>query len=141
MVAEVTLDVPGLGEPATGRLISMPERGAPLLNDVHLRRGRLLEPGRPDEVLVSEAFAEANRLEVGDQLGAVLNGRWERLHIVGIALSPEYVYEIRGTDLFPDNRRFGVLWMSRAALGPAFDLDGAFNDVSLRSPRAPSRKR
>jgi len=132
VVAEVTLDVPGLGEPATGRLISLPERGSPRLNDVHLRRGRRLEPGRPEEVLVSEAFAGANRLEVGDRFGAVLNGRWERLHIVGVALSPEYVYEIHGTDLFPDNRRFGVLWMSRAALGPAFDLDGAFNDVSLR---------
>lgn len=132
VVAEVTLDVPGLGEPATGRLISLPERGAPQLNDVHLRRGRRLESGHPEEILVSEAFAEANQLEIGDRLGAVLNGRWERLHIVGIGLSPEYVYEIRGTDLFPDNRRFGVLWMSRAALGPAFDLDGAFNDVSLR---------
>jgi putative ABC transport system permease protein len=132
VVAEVSLDVPGLGEPAIGRLISLPERGVPRLNDVHLRRGRRLEPGHPEEVLVSEAFAEANRLEVGDRLGAVLNGRWERLHVVGVGLSPEYVYEIRGTDLFPDNRRFGVMWMSRAALGPAFDLDGAFNDVSLR---------
>jgi putative ABC transport system permease protein len=132
VVAEVTLDVPGLGEPATGRLISLPERDPPRLNGIHLRRGRRLEPGRPEEVLVSEAFAEANRLEVGDRIGAVLNGRWEELRIVGVALSPEYVYEIRGTDLFPDNRRFGVLWMSRAALGPAFDLEGAFNDVSLR---------
>jgi putative ABC transport system permease protein len=132
VVAEVTLDVPGLDEPAIGRLLSLPERGSPRVNDVHLRRGRRLEPGRSEEVLVSEAFAQANGLEIGDRLGAVLNGRWERLRIVGIALSPEYVYEIRGTDLFPDNRRFGVLWMSRSALGPAFDLEGAFNDVALR---------
>ena len=82
--------------------------------------------------MVSEAFAKANHLELGDTLGAVLNGRWERLRIVGIALSPEYVYEIRGSDIFPDNRRFGVLWMSRDAMGPAFDMDGAFNDVVAR---------
>jgi putative ABC transport system permease protein len=135
IVFDVTLDVPGLAEPATGRLISMPERRAAVLNDVHLRRGRYLEPGRRDEILVSEAFAEANRLEVGDSLAAILNGRWQRLRVVGIALSPEYIYEIRATDIFPDNRRFGVLWMSREAMGPAFDMDGAFNDVVLRLVR------
>ncbi|MFN8642625.1 MAG: ABC transporter permease [Candidatus Binatia bacterium] len=131
IVFDVTLDVPGLAEPATGRLQSIPERRAPILNDLHLRRGRWVEPGRRDEVIVSEAFANANHLEIGDALGAILNGRWQTLRIVGVALSPEYVYEIRGSDIFPDNRRFGVLWMSRDAMGPAFDMDGAFNDVAL----------
>jgi len=132
VVSDVTLDVPGLEEPATGRLISLPERGTSRINAVHLRRGRRPEHGHPDEVLVSEAFADANGLEPGDRLGAVLNGRWERLTVVGVVLSPEYIYEIRGTDLFPDNRRFGVMWLSRAAMGPAFDMEGAFNDVVLR---------
>jgi putative ABC transport system permease protein len=49
-----------------------------------------------------------------------------------VALSPEFIYVIRGADFFPDNKRFGVLWMSRAALGPAFQMDGAFNDLVLR---------
>jgi putative ABC transport system permease protein len=51
---------------------------------------------------------------------------------VGVALSPEYVYEVAAGGLLPDNNRFGVLWMSREALGPAFDMVGAFNDVSLK---------
>jgi hypothetical protein len=55
-----------------------------------------------------------------------------RLNIVGIALSPEYVYAIQAGSLFPDNRRFGIIWMSREAMGPAFDLDGAFNDVVVK---------
>jgi putative ABC transport system permease protein len=132
IVAEVTLDVPGLSEPAIGRLVSVPERRVPILCDLHLRAGRWIDPGRRDEVLVSEAFAEANGLRPGDALGAVLHGRWERLRIVGVALSPEYVYEIRGDSLFPDNRRFGVIWISRDALGPPFEMEGAFNDVALR---------
>ncbi|MGE5722036.1 MAG: ABC transporter permease, partial [Sphingomonadales bacterium] len=86
IVFDVTLDVPGLEEPATGRLISIPDRRVPMLNDLYIRRGRYLEAGRRDEVLVSEAFAQANRLQVGDRLGAVLNGRWEHLRIVGVAL-------------------------------------------------------
>jgi putative ABC transport system permease protein len=132
IVFDVTLDVPGLLEPATGRLTSLPERHVPILNDVHIRRGRYLSPERRDEVLVSEAFAKANRLEIGDHIAAILNGRWTRLQIVGIALSPEYVYAIQSGSLFPDNRRFGIVWMSREAMGPAFDMDGAFNDVVLQ---------
>ena len=138
IVSGVTLDVPGLAEPATGRLVSIPARGRPALNDLHLRRGRWLEPERRGEVIASEAFAAANGLEAGDSLGAVLNGRWERLRIVGIAISPEYVYEIGESGLFPDNRRFGVLWMSRDAMEAAFDMTGAFNDVSLRLERGAS---
>ena len=131
IVKEVTLDVRGLNEPATGRVVSIPVVRAPILNDLHIRRGRYVEPGPRDEVLVSEAFANANKLAIGETLGAVINGRWERLRIVGIALSPEYVYEIREGDVFPDNRRFGVLWMNRKVLGASFDMEGAFNDVAL----------
>jgi putative ABC transport system permease protein len=75
VVMQVMLDVPGLNEPATGRLVSIPERPQPMLNDVFLRGGRYVEPGRADEVLVSEAFAAANHLQLGDRLGAILNGR------------------------------------------------------------------
>lgn len=132
IVSDVTLDVPGLGEPAVGRLVSIPEDRQPALNALHLRRGRWVEPGRQGEALASEAFSRANGLNVGDSVGAVIHGRWQRLTIVGIALSPEYVYEIRGGgEIFPDNRRFGVIWMGRGALEAAFDMEGAFNDLSL----------
>ena len=134
IVRDVLLDVPGLAEPATGRLISIPEDGEPRLNALHVRRGRWLAPrgDRRDEVLASEAFAKANGLDVGSTVGAVINGRWQRLRIVGLALSPEYVYEIRGgADVFPDNRRFGVIWMGRRALAAAFDMEGGFNDLAV----------
>lgn len=131
VVVEVNLDVPGLQEPAIGRLVSIPERQEPLLNRLYLRQGRYIEPGRQDEVLVSESFASANQLDVGTSIGAVINGRWQRLRIVGIALSPEYVYEIRGAEVFPDNKRFGVLWMNREVLGPLFNMEGGFNDLAL----------
>lgn len=131
VVEDVTLDVPGLAEPATGRLVSLPPRGEPRLNAVHLRRGRMPDPTRRDEIVASEAFTLANGLRVGDSIGAILRGRWQRLRIVGIGLSPEFVYEIRPGDVFPDSRRFGVLWMGRDALAPAFQMEGAFDDVAL----------
>jgi putative ABC transport system permease protein len=131
IVANVTLDVPGVEEPARGRIISIPERRSPTLNDLHITSGRYIEAGKRDEVIVSGAFSAANNLNPGDALTAVINGRWEKLQIAGVAISPEYVYEIGGGEMFPDSRRFGVMWMSRDALGPAFNMDGAFNDVAL----------
>ena len=132
VVMDVTLDLPGLDEPGTGRLVGIPEQHVPMLNDLYLRRGRWIVPEHPEEVLVSEAFGRANGLQPGDSIPAVVNGRWQRLRVVGLALSPEYVYEIRGLgDIFPDNRRFGVLWMGERALGTAFQMEGAFNDVAI----------
>lgn len=132
VVMDVTLDIPDLPEPATGRLISIPEQPTPMLNDLFLRQGRYIQPDRHDEILISDAFAQANNLQIGDSLGAVINGRWQQLRIVGTALSPEYIYEIRGAgDILPDNEHFGVMWMGRDTLATAFDLDGAFNDLSL----------
>jgi len=132
VVVDVTLDLPGLNEPGAGRLVGIPPTPDGMLNGLHLRRGRWPEAERPGEVLASEAFAKANGLAPGDSIPAVINGRWQQLRVTGAAISPEFVYEIRGLgDIFPDNRRFGVLWMAQPALAAAFDLRGAFNDVTL----------
>jgi putative ABC transport system permease protein len=135
VIATVTLDVPGMSEPASGRLISLPERGRPPLNDVYLRKGRWVDPARPDEVLASEMFADAHGFEPGDRVAAIINGRRRWLTIVGVALSPEYVYAIRPGEIVPDPRRFGIFWMGRRALASAFNMEGGFNDVSLRLAR------
>ncbi len=135
VVAEVVLDVPGLDEPATGRLVSVPGTDRPQLNDVNLRRGRWVAPGRADEVMASEAFVDAHGFVTGDRIGAIINGRRRELVIVGVVLSPEYLYSLRPGELVPDDRRFGVLWMEREALATAFDMQGAFNDVSLALSR------
>ncbi|HEU4844058.1 MAG TPA: ABC transporter permease [Burkholderiaceae bacterium] len=131
IVADVALEVPGLAEPAVARLVSVPAPRAPMLNDLQLVRGRYVDAGATDQVMVSAAFAAANGLQPGARLGALLHGRWTELVVVGIALSPEFVYEVGGGMLFPDNRRYGVMWMAEAALAPAFDMLGAFNDVAL----------
>jgi putative ABC transport system permease protein len=132
IVRDVRLDVPALPEPAIGHMVAIPDVRRPMLNDLHVRRGRWIAPGRDDEALVSERFAELNHLEPGDSLAAVINGRWQRLHIVGVALSPEFVVEFAGTAIFADNRRYGILWTSRQTLESAFDMEGAFNDVVVR---------
>lgn len=132
VVADVVARVPGLTEPATVRLVSVPATGQPRLNALVLRSGRWPDVAQRAEVLASEAFAIANGLREGDVVQAVLNGRAESLRIVGIALSPEFIYEIpAGASVLPDNRRFGVLWMPYGVLADAFELRGSFNDLAV----------
>ncbi|MEM9291158.1 MAG: FtsX-like permease family protein [Acidobacteriota bacterium] len=131
VVQEVLLDLPSLDEPAVARLVSVPEQGRPRLNDMALRRGRWIEPGESDEVIVHEPFALAHGLEPGDSLTAVIFGTRRTLRVVGWGLSPEYVYTIHGASIMPDEKRFGILWMGRSALATAVDMEGAFNDVTF----------
>ena len=131
VVAYVNLDVAGYGEPVSGHLLSLPDNSRGLLNQVYLRGGRLFEPGRDSEVLLSEEFANAHGLRAGDRLHATINGRRKSLTVVGLAMSPEYIYQIAPGAVFPDEHRYGVLWMARQPLATAYDMDGAFNNVAL----------
>ncbi|HTL54541.1 MAG TPA: ABC transporter permease [Candidatus Limnocylindrales bacterium] len=127
----VTLDLANLDEPASGMVRSLPDSGEPQLNRLFLRFGRWLAPGATSEVLASEAFAEANHLVPGDNLSLLLNGKRQQLQIVGIVLSPELIFESRPGAALPDNRTYGTFWMPYKELARAFDLDGAFNFLSL----------
>ena len=129
--AQVTLDVEGLDEPASGLVRSVPDVGEPELNRLFLRRGTWLRPGSRGEVLVGEAFAKANALGPGDRVAMLLNGRRQILRIAGIVLSPEFVFESRPGAALPDNRTYGIFWMPYAEVAAAFDLDGAFNHLAL----------
>jgi putative ABC transport system permease protein len=131
IVEGATLDLPDVVEPASATLVSISPNARPILNGLVLRKGRWIEPDHPDEVLISEAFAEANALGPGKSFYALINGHRRALRIVGVALSPEYIYSLGPGFLVPDNRRFGVVWMSHDALEAAFDLEGAFNNVAL----------
>ncbi|MGB5592234.1 MAG: FtsX-like permease family protein [Gammaproteobacteria bacterium] len=131
VVAAALIDVPGFDDPVTGRLVSIPDDGEPLLNSLHLRRGRLPEPGRDDEVLVSEAFATAHGLEPGDRLSVLIKGRYKTVSLVGVALSPEFIYQIAPGRILPDFKRYGVLWMAHKPLAAAYEMEEGFNDVLL----------
>lgn len=131
-VFDVTLDIPDVPEPVIGRMIGLADAGTPHINKLTLRQGRLIEPGAAsNEVLVSEAFAKARKLRPGDRLAAILNGKRETLFIVGVALSPEYIYASRG-GVLPDDKGFGVFWMDRQRLAAAFNMEGGFNHAVLR---------
>lgn len=138
---EVTVPLEGMPRPAYARMLSLPAAGEPATNALVLRSGRWPAPASQDEVVVVQSFADAHGLLPGHRLPAIVNGKLRRLRIVGTALSPEFVYSIRPGAMVDDPQRYAVLWMARSALADAFQLEGAFNDVSLRlQPDASERE-
>ena len=135
IVAPLTMDIEGFPDPTIGIVTSIPDSGEPLLNRLYLRSGRLVEPGRANEVVISEPFAEAHGFQPGDRLDIIIRGKREQLRIVGIGGSPEHVYQLSPVSLFPDHERYGLLWMGRTPLSHAYDMEGAFNSVVLTLSR------
>lgn len=135
VVFGVTLQMESLLEPATGKIISLPDSSSPLLNKLYLRKGRMLYPNEENAILADESFVNAHELDLGDDLTVVMNGYRRTLKIVGVVLSPEYVYSIAPGALMPDSKRFGVFWMSRRSLEAAVNIKGAFNDISIKIER------
>lgn len=131
VVEHVSIPMPSMLEPATGQIISLPSGRPPVLSSVVLRRGRMPEPFREDEVLAVESFVDAHNIALGDPIPAVINGTLRTLRVVGVAMSPEVLFAVSPGEFVPDPMRFAVLWMDREILASAYDMKGAFNDVLL----------
>lgn len=132
VVGAAILDIEGRSESAVGQILSWPEDDDPLLNVPLLRSGAYPAPTSTRDVMVNEPFAEANGFEIGSVFHANLNGQRRELRIVGTALSPEYIYTISPGGMMPDNEGFGIIWMPERAVAAAFDMEGAFNNLSVR---------
>jgi ABC-type antimicrobial peptide transport system, permease component len=129
VVAAVNLELPGFDEPVTGTIISIPDGRQPLLDRLFVREGRLPGRGEEDEVVLDVAFADAHGFHPGAEIGAVIKGRRRTLRVVGVAMAPSLLMHVQPGTLFPDPQHYGALWMNRPALGAAYDMQGAFNDL------------
>jgi putative ABC transport system permease protein len=131
MDAQIAL--PGVAPPVTGRFIGLNLARAHAnrqgLNKLSLKSGRWPERDGQLEALVSDRFAVARQLKPGDTVHAILNGRLEAVHIVGTAVTPEYVFASQGGA--PDDEFFGIWWIDDERMATAFDLQGAFNQAAL----------
>lgn len=125
-------DVAGVTEPASVHLVSLPDVGEQRLNVLYLRRGRLPEPGAPGEAVISEGFAQANELSEGGRFDIVLNGAVRTVRVTGVALSPDFIYSLPPGGLMPDPKRYGIVWMRESELAAAYDLVGAFSNLSVK---------
>ena len=129
--------------PAVGEFVSLPsiEGGSAesQMNRLHLRKGRLPIPSSELEVAVHESFALANHLVPGDRLVIQVEGARKQARVVGIAISPEFVYALSPLAPLPDDLHFGVFWLAREELEALAGMQGAFNSViaTLRKDATP----
>jgi putative ABC transport system permease protein len=131
IVHPVLVPIDGTTMPAVGQIVSLPSQGEAPLNAPRLRSGRLPEQGHDDEVVLLDSFAGAHGLAPGSRLDAVLEGARRRLHVVGTAMSPEYVFAVGPGSFTVDPARFGVLWMDERTVAAAFRMESSFDDVLL----------
>ena len=131
VVRDAQLSIPGVTPPMIARLIGIDLAHPPGMNRLTLRSGRWPAPGARGEAAVNQRFLEARRLALGDRVNVLLNGKLERLTLVGTVLTPEYIYATRGGGM-PDDEWFAVLWVEAAPLAAAFNMEGAFNSALLR---------
>ncbi len=138
IIFDVTIDLPQISEPCFGRVSSLPDRREKVINDVHLVSGRYFTDDGNREVIIGDRFAVEHGLSPGDSVEVIMNNRKEALRIVGTALSPEFVYMIRGAgDILPDPVHFTVLWMSTSFAESVFDFEDSANEfVAVLDPEA-----
>ncbi len=137
----VTVDLERVSEPLNGMVLSLPEhRHAPILNDIVLKRGGYFTEHRDEEVIVNEAFAQEHGLHPGDVIHLLLNNRRQELHIIGTAISSEFVYLVSPGSLVPDPEHFGIFYLKRSYMEEVFDFKGACNQVlGLLAPEVRDR--
>ncbi len=142
IVDEAKLEIDGVEEARSGRIVSMPDERRSVLNDVVITDGRYFDPGALNEVIVSQRFAEANGLALGDNLSATIDGRKHTLRIVGYGLSPEFIYVIRNlAEMVPSPERYGILWIPNSFAEDALNMQAACNNIigSVDDPEAIER--
>ncbi|MDJ0974459.1 MAG: FtsX-like permease family protein [Planctomycetota bacterium] len=130
IVFDVTIDIPWIAQPCSGRTSSVPDRPGRILCGLHMTAGSWFEGDGTRQVILADRFAREHRLKVGDDLLVLMNNKKQPLRIVGIAQSPEHVYLIRGAgDIIPDHERFTVMWLSESFSESVFGYEEAINDI------------
>jgi putative ABC transport system permease protein len=138
-VHEVTqLSLPGVPEPLIALLVGVPHSRPNGLNSIYLRRGRLPAAAPAQEALIDEGFATAHRVGPGDELTLLLNGVRQDFRVVGIGLTPEFLFAAVG-GVIPDPKGTALVWVAEEHVATAFDMDGAFNHASLKLMRGASQ--
>jgi putative ABC transport system permease protein len=125
-------------DPLIAKMVAVPKVYEETLNCVVVRQGMSLSEMTSNQVLVSEVFAEARKVKIGDELQVMLGGKQVSLEVAGIAISPEFLFQMRDGAGVPDNQRYAILWMRYDDLASAVSMSGYFNSLLLAT-RTPDR--
>ncbi len=131
-MGRVTLDVPMVtendDERVSLRLITTTGT-ADELSKSTLLKGKMLS-GNSKEVLIIEQFANARKIDVGDQIKIQVAGVQRTLEVAGIVANPEYIYLMENTQsIMSDEEHFGVCYVTEQFGQEAAGIPGSFNEI------------
>jgi putative ABC transport system permease protein len=113
-----------------GRVISLPDRGLPKINSVHIVEGSVPRPGSRRELIVEYSFAQYHHLKPGDSISLIVDEEEIEFKITGIFMSPEYILAVPSEESFgPQPKQFGVMFVRKEAADALFGSSGAINQV------------
>ncbi len=131
--AEVALDIPGYEERIFGRIISLPERREPIVNELFLIKGSYFKGDVPGQALLEQQFTNYYKIPRGGIVYPIIDGKRYELKQVGVVSSPEYLYPIRSaTDMasaLPGS--FGVIYVPYQTAGDMLGQNGQFNEIAV----------
>ncbi len=112
------------------RLVSIDPAEPDRLNDVMLLDGEPLAD-RELQGWLDQQFFRANNLQLGRSVEIIAGGRVRELEVVGVGISPEFVYPMRTeTDIYHNPEQFGIAFVPLETMWRLFtDHDRAFNSV------------
>ncbi len=125
----VIVDLEGVDRPISGLSVSMPDTPGDVINNIVVRSGSYFTADRRNEVIVSEQFAAARKLQPGDYIHLTMNGRREKMFVVGTAISAEHVYIAPPGSLFSAPGDYGIFYIKRTFAEDTYGFQGACNDV------------
>jgi putative ABC transport system permease protein len=127
---QVLLDLPDTIKPVSSMAISLPDTFKPVINNVIIRKGTYFTKGRSNEVIISEKFAKAHKIEPGDKITALLNNQRKNLIVVGTAISAEFVYMASPGSMVDEPGAYGLLYIKRSFAEDIFGFNNACNSIT-----------
>ncbi len=124
-----TVDLERVAAPLNGLVLSLPNQRKPIINDIVIQSGGYFSETRDNEVIVNAAFARRHKIHPGQSIHLILNNRRQELHVVGTAISSEFVYLVAPGSIAPDPEHFGVFYLKRTFAEEVFDFGGATNQI------------
>jgi putative ABC transport system permease protein len=124
-----TVDLERVPVPLNGLVLSLPDQREPIINDIVIQSGGYFTDRKLEEVIVNSAFARKHGIHPGQTIHLLLNNRRQELHVVGTAISSEFVYLVSPGAIAPDPEHFGVFYIKKSYAEDVFDFDGATNQI------------
>ncbi len=131
----VAMDVPMVtdneNERVNLRLITTTGEEGELSRSTILKGNMISDSG--NEALLIEQFAKARGIGVGDEIKIQVGGVQRTLEVTGIVANPEYIYLMENTQsIMPDEKNFGICYVSEQFGQQAAGLPGSFNEILIR---------